>query len=141
MRELKFKAWHKKHRQMEYCLPVEILLGGTPQEHAKIITDGTYEIMQFTGLKDKNDVEIYEGDILEGLDDDNDSFRLTVEWRDVTPDTFTEHGWGAKTYQLDEFTEKVYEDEAGWLSDESAPGFWHTYEVIGTIYEDPELLK
>jgi hypothetical protein len=75
-----------------------------------------YEIMQYTGLKDKNGKEIYEGDILyyESCDD-----KKEVMWGPI----------------LDHDTKMGYGDGWGLVStDEDA-------EIIGNIYENPELLE
>lgn len=62
MREIKFRAWHKKLKQVltdkDWHHYGPVLVGG------KIESDD-HEIMQYTGLKDKLGKEIYEGDILE----------------------------------------------------------------------------
>jgi len=79
-------------------------------------------LMQFTGLKDKNDVEIYEGDIL--------------------------------LYESYKWLEVEYHDDCGAfmfrypLSDGDGTNIMHAHnfrvghaEVIGNIYENPELLE
>ena len=109
MREIKFRAWDKENEAMVY--PKGILFDarvvyfscGTLEPH-----EG-YELMQYTGLNDKNGTEIYEGDIL-----------LSGDLVDVV--TFSEGCFHLKN--------------AGYLISEL-----RVYEVIGNIYENPELLE
>ena len=81
---------------------------------------------QFTGLEDKNGKDIYEGDIIQQLsfedwgDDDGDILNRDVQFK--TYDTsygFYESGWYFGAYG------KIEKD----------------CEVIGNIFENPELLK
>jgi uncharacterized phage protein (TIGR01671 family) len=86
--------------------------------HDYLIGD-TCIIMQYTGLKDKNGKEIYEGDI--------------VNWgKKINGDVYYSSGryWVRDFYQ-------AYQDE---VSDAFGEGL-ATLEVVGNIYENPELLK
>ena len=58
MREIKFRAWDKTDGVMWQWIALE-------QDGFKIINDPSYILMQYTGLKDKNGKEIYEGDLLQ----------------------------------------------------------------------------
>ena len=79
-REIKFRAWQKSHKTMWYdgghmnlSLRIE---GGlyTPDPYYGNGHDKDFILMQYTGLKDKNGNEIYEGDIVK----DNEGFTTKV---------------------------------------------------------------
>lgn len=57
MREIKFKAWDKEGKFMTDPFFLGSVNAGDGYDHE-------WEILQFTGLKDKNGSEIYDGDIL-----------------------------------------------------------------------------
>ena len=118
MREIKFRAWDKdensngiiyqKDFNLEYAFDMII----NSEKH-------NIELMQFTGLKDKNGKEIYEGDcFLYGyVEFDSGSFSLKItkeqEYYDI----------GQSIYLCDFLA--IFKDT----------------EVIGNIYENPELVN
>jgi hypothetical protein len=83
------------------------------------------EIMQYTGIKDKNDKEIYEGDILLIDDGDLEQYKSVVRWNagGLIADCPTGNDYDITL--------------VGWLFDSRV----ETIEVIGNIYENPELLN
>jgi uncharacterized phage protein (TIGR01671 family) len=111
MREIKFRAWHKSSvtngsPYMDYILYLDNV---GINDQIKIAEDKNWILMQYIGLKDKNDKKIYEGDIVQHDDGDICVVDLIIPISNIKDDLFS---WA----NLD-------------------------YEVIGNIYENPELLE
>lgn len=123
MREIKFRAWDKGKKIIGNVLGIDIL-------HKEIFFSNenvncyehvdfkNIELMEYTGLKDKNNKEIYEGDI---LSDGNNEKPYKV--------IFENGSFRA------EF-ERNFEEYSFDLIDVVAQGC----EVVGNIYENSELL-
>ena len=62
MREIKFRVWNKTTNKM--IDDPRVPMGSGLMPYSMLFTFSNYEIMQYTGLKDKNGKEIYERDIV-----------------------------------------------------------------------------
>ena len=135
MREIKFRAWDKKLKKMLSVCIVNIEDGIVQAKHTTgtgTSFGGTYEVrkfgtdmlMQYTGLKDKNGKEIYEGDIL-----DVDDHKRTVE---VV--------WFSRGGCYDTTPLKITDELQAFRGLQNHDWNYRT-KVIGNIYENPELLE
>ena len=118
MRDIKFRAWQKDGTKMIDLQKITPLILSHDQDGVFLPFHKDIYIMQYTGLKDKNGVEIYENDLIKG--DLYDS-RLPTMGEVV----FDEH-----------FSFYANKNEAG-----NTPLHRITnIKIIGNIYENPELV-
>ncbi|MGR6115733.1 YopX family protein [Aeribacillus composti] len=120
--EIKFRAWDKENEVMIY--PKGILFDGRVVNFSCGILEPFEgcELMQYTGLKDKNGKEIYEGDL---LTDYGEAPPLYVEYSE-------KHGAYC-------FVDKF--DPSGTVYYTPLMIYYEQMEVIGNIYANPELLE
>jgi len=131
MREIKFRAWFQKGKAGS------IVVVEPSMEYNVTVQDGKYAfydyelvqliegipLMQYTGLKDKNGVEVYEGDVLcSHYFDESDYKTLTSE--DLLVVQYDRGSYYAG-------------DEDLW----EAVNCISTNLVVGNIYQNPELIK
>lgn len=123
MREIRFKIWDKTRNKMltSNCGAFLLTQEGNAVFHQNgdnpleaLIEQIDYEVLMYTGLKDKNGKEICEGDIVfDSHCEENgkvifDEGCFAIEWETTIEDLFEN---------------------------------CDIYEVIGNVYENPELLK
>ena len=125
MREIKFRAWVRRLDKMCNVTGIDF-----ERNEINILRPGWHmsewlrrdqvELMQYTGLKDNNGREVYEGDVLDIGLQNQDGKPV------VAPVSYEKY-------------------IAGYVLDNGGNGIWQRLdedcEVIGNIYENPELLK
>lgn len=93
----------------------------------------TETVGQYTGLEDTNGKKIFEGDIVELYDKNNDiRMKAYVEFGNPN----REYNWGYQLVPIGEVTADL--DILLWVEMEDTGAF---IEVIGNIHDNPELLK
>lgn len=128
MREIKFRAWDKEDKQM-----FNVIMIAWPQgREIRTIVSGKGGscpdpiLMQYTGIKDKNGKEIYEGDVV------------------TYPNPLCKGEVKFGEYEFGDYD--TYQKGCGFYIDaveRSSCGAFkgNDIEIIGNIYSNPELLK
>lgn len=119
MREIKFRAWDKKAKRLIMNVGIQpyhhFSTWSETNETTWVRPDNKdFPLMQYTGIKDENGVEIYEGDIVEAFEKNYE-----VKFKQTESKLYVDYGFPNK-------------------HNGPAP---HWCEVVGNIYENAELLR
>ena len=130
MKEIKFRAWDTKNKEMGvvHILNLDSCFADASFHNGRTLKGhiGTDLILlEFTGLKDKNGKEIFEGDIVEC-----DDIIYIIEWRN-----------NYSKYVMNPIKKEIGKpreiDAFNWVT---GVGYDNTL-IIGNIYEKPKLLN
>ena len=126
-REIKFRAYHKERKEIFEIASIDF------EEKKAALSNGIikllnvdfkqFELLQYTGLKDKNGKEIYDGDIvLVELSGTSTWYKTVVKIKE-----------GAFIASLIDGEDYIYIFNRGFDSND--------FEILGNVYENPELLE
>ena len=132
MKEIKFRVWHKPTKQfvkqdifyldepssigqLSVGLDGTLIQAGMYDDYSAVSDPEDYAIQQYTGLKDSNGVEIYEGDLLLSAFCRDEENPVEVSWGDKNNGWNVNHRNGQEGPLL-----KIHQQ---------------SYEVVGNIFE------
>ena len=133
MREIKFRAWDKLNKDMFNVESINFQERRVYKDTVSYCKFENIDLMQYTGLKDEYGDEIYEGDIVKfkdcSIDGTKEFYNIGVIEREGKRDELV---ISQLIFEKSYFTENYMDfiNETFELS-----------EIIGNIYENPELLK
>lgn len=138
-REIKFRAWDNVNKRMGYFDPgfhwqdeydlwcLRLKFGSVPITN--VPCEDNIDLMQYTGLKDKNGREVFEGDVLQARYVPNYSLNIfEVKWN---------NGSAAFVCYRSHQDQNIRFEQLPLCPSNSMEDL----EVIGNIYENPELIK
>ena len=124
MRKIKFRAWDKENEKMMKVSSLHL-----ENKEISVKENGTFhlfrmqDLMQYTGLKDKNGKEIYEGDVvLVKLGGISTWYKTVIKFKE-----------GVFIASLIDGKDYIYIFNRGFDNND--------FEVIGNIYENKKLLE
>ena len=120
MREYKFRVWDGK--TMVGVGSIEFFTDDSIHVNEELLNP---DLMQYTGLKDKNGVEIYEYDLVKFVSGGKEHIKIVV-WCKVRCCFVTSNSKNNVSACTSLYASRIYK---------------HNLEVIGNIYQNPELPK
>ena len=124
MKEIKFRVWDKTLNKIHCWSAIE-----NHFTFEELLDDNFFEAMQYTGLKDKNGTEIYDGDY------------IRYSTRTINGSIYTHV---CRVFQHESGTWRIegyHEDNHSYETKGTVYAAHLICEVIGNIYENPELAK
>lgn len=134
MREIKFRIWNKSHKKMNHFNSPSLKIDHDSGLHFKVKEEHIYlggyadDIMQYTGMNDCNNVEIYDGDIC--VDSKGDIVRIVQT---------NKYQWGCKIIKGGTLAQGLIFPL--WQWDNYKENGYRTLKIIGNIYENPEFTE
>lgn len=125
MCEIEFRAWDKVNKTYTYVTLGDLICGACAETGDKKLSGNEQIWEQYTGLKDKNGEEIYEGDIVE--------MKYPRDRRFIAKFVVLKDPRSPRIVFLDETKSTEFFDIFSHMQDH--------YEIIGNIHENPELLN